>query len=357
MRSIILLTVLLFPLYATQILLTQEQQKDWQIEDMELKSEPLTPQASLYVEVITPPRLLKTISVPHSVVVDEIYVDLYEHVDTLQPIVSVSSTQWLQIQQEAIANSIELAKTLKTYRRKELLCKEQIVAQKECIASKATLDEVRNRVKASRGLLAAYGATKKMISAIIDRYRVFSSLTLHSSSAGSVTQIKARAGQSIDAFATIATIQSDGELWLEGALSAQKAALLKKGERVFLQIGSKKFASKVLALAPFINSKNQTRVVRLLLAEDSDLLAGYRASATLYKEQDSIKVAKNAVVQHAGKSTIFIKIKEGYESLGVDVLAQDSSYYYLAPNKELLGAQVAISSVLILKSMMDNSDE
>jgi len=356
MKTILLLISALFSLHAVDIVVSAEQEKDWHIVTQELNNSSITPEATLYVEVITPPKLLKILSLPNEVTISDLHVNLYDSVSKGDALVSVSSVQWLEAQKNAIASSIDYTNRFQIDQRKQMLCSEQIIAKKECIASQAALQEARNRLKAAKEMLSAYGASNTLIADITKKYKVYPTLTLYSSVKGHIIELSGGTGSSIEAFKPLVTILKDGDLWIEGALSTHNASLLKRGDTITLRIDTHQFESKVLNIAPFINTKNQTRNVRFSLPKDSGLLSGLRTSATLYLHVNSIKIPKKALIQEGKQNIIFVKTAQGYRSLNVNVLSQEDDYYYLKPQAELK-QPVAVNSVLILKNMMDSSDE
>ena len=356
MKKTILLFTTLLSLNAAQIAVTAEQEKDWEITTEILTASSITPQATLFVEVVIPPQLLKTLSLPNEVTITALHVNLYDSVKRGDALVSVSSPQWLETQKNAISSSIDYGDALQTDQRKQMLCDEQIIAKKECIASHSMLLRAQNTLKASKELLRTYGATPKIIDSIIKELKVYSTLTLYSSVDGNIIESNVAIGKSVNAFEPLFTIKKSGNLWLEGALTAKDAAALQNGDAITITIDKQQLQSTVLNIAPFMNTNNQTRNVRFSTTKETTLLPGLRTSATLYLHKDSIKVPKKALIQDGDNSIVFIKNGSNYSSVTVTVLSQKDDYYYLKPQAELQ-KPIAVNSVLILKSMMENSNE
>jgi len=356
MIKILLLATLAFSLYGADIVVSQKQQRDWHILTRELNTTSITPEATLYIGVITPPKLLKTLSLPNEVTISDLHVNLYDSVDKGDALVSVSSLPWLSVQKDAISSSINYDNIFQINQRKQMLCDEQIIAKKECIASEAALQEAQNRLKAAKELLHAYGASDKQITAITKQYKVYPTLTLYSQASGHIIDLKTGIGSSIEAFSPILTIQQEGNLWIEGALSTRHAALLRRGDQVTLEVDSHQFPSTVLNIAPYINVKNQTKNVRFSVEKETTLLPGLQTSATLYLHVNSIKIPKKALLQDGENNIVFVKTPQGYRSVTVTIMSQKGDDYYLKPQADL-NEPVAVNSILILKNMMDSSDE
>ncbi|MEA3523414.1 MAG: efflux RND transporter periplasmic adaptor subunit [Campylobacterota bacterium] len=258
MKTAILLLSTLFSLHAIEITLTAQQERDWQIITKLPVISEVTPSSTLLVEVVTPPQLLHTLSLPNDVSVTKLHVNLYDTIKKGDALISVSSPQWLEAQKSAISSSINYSDALAVDRRKQLLCREQIIAQKECITSQSALLNAKNSLKASKELLSAYGANNSTIDAITSKFKVFSSLTLKSSVDGNIIESHAAIGKSFAAFESLLVIKQHGDLWLKGALSVKDSSNFRVNDSVTLNIDTKSFDSKVINLAPVINVKNQT---------------------------------------------------------------------------------------------------
>jgi cobalt-zinc-cadmium efflux system membrane fusion protein len=356
MKTALLLLTMLLCVYGAEITLTPQQEKDWSVITQKPERSAITPQSTLLIEVVTPPQLLQTVSLPNEVTVTKLHVNLYDTVKRGDALVDVSSPQWLEAQKSAISSSIEYTQALQNDKRKQSLCHEQIIAKKECITSHATLLSSKNALQAAKELLSAYGASAQTIKTVTTKFKVYPTLTITSSATGTIIQNSTAIGKSFSAFEPLMIIKKEGDLWIEGALGVQESLALHNNQRVTLKVDTKQFESKVLNIAPVINSTNQTRNVRFLLSQSLGFFTGLKTQATLYLHQESLKVPKKALIKNEDETIVFVKEKNHYRSVAVTIVAQEGDFSYLKPLK-ILQQPIATTSIAILKSMMERDNE
>lgn len=346
----------LLSLQAQPITLTPEQEKNWQIKLESPKLSQRLPLGDFIAQVVTPPTLLHTISLPFEANVKELSVALYQEVKKGDILAKVTGTQWIAIQQKAIAEAIEYKHHSHLTERKNMLCKEEIIPQKECMAANAELKADRIRVAASKALLKSYGANTLMIE------RLFASLTLSptaevkSSVDGRIVSLGATPGKSTSPSDALFVIQEKGSLWLESDIEAQRAKVLKEGQKVHIVLDDIAFDTTILQISPVINPQNQTRQVRFLIPQDVDVAAGFRGNAHISFAAKSIVITKTSVIKDGKHQIIFVKNNKGYMSVAIDILAEDDNHYFVKPTQDIKG-EIASSSVAILKNLLGGSDE
>jgi hypothetical protein len=137
---------------------------------------------------------------------------------------------------------------------------------------------------------------------------------------------------------------------------AKKAMRLKDGEKVKLVFNHRSFSSTLLLHSPIINSQNQTQKIRFSLPKSDIFLTGMRDIAQISTLKSTLKVPKQSVIDYNGQEIIFIQSKNGYSPTPITILGEDEKFYYLKDTPKLHNP-IAISSIAILKSLMEESDE
>lgn len=355
-KPLIFLALLTWSLNAEPVMLTPEQEANWQIKtEIPQRSERL-PLGEFIAEVVTPPSLLHTIALPFEANVQRLNVAKYEKVDKGQVLAQVTGTEWIETQQKAIADEIQLRHQMHLTERKNILCKEEIIPKKECAAANAELETDRIKVAASKALLKSYGASDEMIQKLFKDLVLSQTIEVKSSVKGSVVRLLAAPGKSTSPSDALFVIQKEGPLWLESAIEAKRTEGLNKGQKVQIVLENHTFETSILQLSPVINHENQTRDIRFLVPSDVKLFSGLRCSAKIILLEESLKIRKDAVIKVDEAQVVFYKNKDGYTPLAIDVVSEDDSYYFVKPSP-LLKNHIAISSVAILKSMMGSEDE
>ena len=352
MKNIFILMVAVIALNANEITLTKQQIENWQIKtQMPIKSDTL-PQGAYMMEVVTPPNLLQAITLAFEAQVTKIYVSSYQNVKKGDPLVNISSTTWIESQNEAILDAIRLRQSRTIANQKNRLCKEEIIPQRECINARAILKNDRAKLSASKAVLRAYGADTKLINEIVNNLKIKQSLNIKAKVSGVITKLYAQVGKSIDATSPLMLIQEDGAKWIESDIPNDDIETLLSEKEVEIVIKDQSYLCGILQFSPIINSQNQTRKVRFLLPLDAKLLSGFRDLGKITIQKPSITTPKKAVIKDGENHIVFVQTKNGYKSVLVKILAEDEKVYYLAPNDSLI-TPIAISSLAALKSMLD----
>lgn len=341
---------------ADQVKLTPMQEKNWNITVEKPKKTDSYPLGRLIVEVITPPTLLHTISLPFEANVQKLYIAKYQKVKKGKVLAEVTGTKWIEVQQQAISDAIEYRHHRHLTERKNLLCKEEIIPKKECRAANAELETDKIKLTASKALLESYGADRETIETLFKTLKIAYTLKVRSEVAGSVVTLNATPGKSTAPSDALFVIKQKGTLWIEASIEALRTLKLREGERVRFSVADKIFESKVLQLADVIDSENQTRRVRFSVPPNVQLASGLILSADLIVFGEILKLKKSAVIKEGGTQIVFLKTKFGFRAIPVEVLAEDSRFYYIKPSA-LISGEVAVNSIAILKNLLGGNDE
>ena len=357
MKKKLLLSLLItISLNAEQIQMTTEQEKTWNISVEVPELSKSYPFGEFIAHVVTPPTLLNTISLPFEANVKKLYVAKYQSVKRGDMLAEVTGTKWIEVQQKAVSEAIEYKHHKHLTERKNVLCKEEIIPQKECIAANAELEADKVRVAASKALLKGYGASDNMIDALFQNLEITNTIKLTSSVDGSIIDLSATPGRSTNPDDALFVIKEEGGLWVEANIEADRTEKLREGQDVEVRLNEEMFQTKVLQIAPVINPQNQTKQVRFLLPLDVEISAGFIGSARLTLFSDVLRVKKDAVIKEGSTHIVFSKNKDGFVAVPVNVLSEDDDYYYLEKSPKLQG-EIATNSLAILKNLLGGSDE
>ena len=355
MKNFTILQLLLSISLLADITLTQGQEKDWQIETTEAKEVSYIPLGEYMMSVKTPPNLLHSISLPYEAQVIKLNRVTYERVKKGDLLALLSASEWIEAQKSAIADSIELLQSQNEANRKSKLCKDEIIAAKECIAAESQLKIDMIKLSASKALLRAYGASDKMIKAILRESTIFANIELRSNVDGTLLQVNIQTGKSVSSQSAIFVIKMDGENQIESDLPQEIVNRLKPLQEVVLTIDNRDIKINVLHVAPILNPHNQTRHVRFSLPKDETLLDGLRAKGGLSIKGKAFIVDKKAVVQDGSRDIVFIKDGLKYKAQKVDVISEDKQMCYLSYDEAIKG-QIVTKSTSILQNMLQRDE-
>jgi len=355
MKKNIILQVLLSVSLFAEILLTPEEEKNWQIETTIGKEVTHIPIGEYITRITTPPNLLHTLSVPYEAQVVKLNKVSYDKVKKGESLALITATEWVESQRKAITNAVELMHHEHIAERKSKLCAEEIIAQKECVDADAEVKADRFKLSASKALLKAYGASSAMVEKLHKELNIFPNIQLRSPVNGRLLQVNIQPGKSISPSSALFVIKVDGANWLESSLPLSAADKFKATDKVIINIEGKDIQSQVLHISPILDPLSQTIDTRFSLPKDAKLLAGLRTKAKFSIKGKAILVNKKAVVQDGDRTIVFIKKGQKYQAQKVFVISEDHNTCYLEYNTEL-NNPIVISTTSIFQNMLQKGE-
>ena len=356
MKKFTILQLLLTICLLADITLTLEQEKNWQIQSALAKEVDYTPLGEYMISVKTPPNLLYTISLPYEAQVVKLNKVTYDRVKEDDVLATLSASEWIEAQKNAIANSIELIHDQNEAKRKSQLCEEDIIAKKECITADSKVKADMIKLSASKTLLRAYGANDDMLEAILKKSDIFANIDLVSNIEGTILEVNIQTGKSISAQSAIFVIKKDGQNWIESDLPQEIAQKLKPAQEVILKVDTKDIKMRVLHVAPVINRHNQTRTLRFAISKEDNMPAGLRTKGRLFIKEKAFAVDKKAIVQEGSTNLIFLKEGLTYKVKEVYTISEDKDKCYLRYDPKLINAHIVTKSTGILQNMLQKGE-
>ncbi len=355
MKKFIILQILLGISLLANVTLSAQEEKDWQIKTAYAKEVSHISLGEYMMKVTIPPKLLYTLSVPYEAQTIKLNKVNYEKIKKGESLALLTAPEWIEAQRKAIADTIELMHYENLALRKEKLCKEEIIAQKECVAADAEVKINKIKLSASKTLLKAYGASDEIIEKLYKDLVILPNMQLLSPVNGTLIEVNIQPGKSVSPSSALFVIKVDGDNWLESDLPQNITNKLKASQKIIITINEKNIDSKVLDISPVINPRNQTRYVRFSLAQTSELLPGLRQKVKFSIKEKAFIINKKAVVQDGSRSVVFIKNGNKYMAQEVNVISEDSKFSYLAYDDALNGS-IVISSTSVLRNMLNQEE-
>lgn len=355
MKKIIMVQLIFALSLIANVTLTPQEEKSWQIQSAKAKEVTHVPLDAYMMQVTTPLTLLHTISVPYEAQVVQLHKTEFEHAKKGEVLADLSSQNWIEAQKEAIDTWIELSYSKNEANRRSQLCKEEIIAQKECFVADEEMKRDTIKLQAAKALLRSYGATDEMMQKLFNELTIFSNIELRSSVKGVVLQTDIQVGKNISPSSALFVIKMDGENWLEADIPQAVAKTLQPSQEVILRVAKDEIKSKILLISPTLHPLNQTRYVRFVLPKDANLLAGLRTKVELSVAKRAFVIDKKALIRQDNESIVFIKKGQTYSALRVDVLAENREVCYLE-YKEELKEPIAVTATSILQNRLKEDE-
>lgn len=356
MKYLFAIVFIFLGLNAQTVVLSEVQEADWQIQTQKAQPADRVPLGDFIAKVVTPPSLVQSISLPFEANILQLNVAKHMQIKKGDLLAKVTGTEWINTQKEAVANVLALRQQQNVYKRKEKLCKEGIIPQKECSKAKTEFDTYVIQHEASKALLKNYGASEAMIEVLYRTLKISSFLPLVSQVEGSIYEIDASPGKSILPSKALFVVHQKGNLWLESSIELRYAKRLQNAQNVTLHFAGKTFESKVLERALIVDPATQTLLVRFEVPLDAFLLSGTKSNVRVVLKMPSLKISKNAVINQDNQKIIFVKTKKGYTSVKVTIIGENETDYFIEDQPEL-HQPIAVSSIAVLKNLIGEEDE
>lgn len=354
MQTFIIVLLLTLSVSAQTITLTLKQIQSWQIAT-------ITPQSSqtLFLDniigsVTVPTRHIRTLSIPFAVTIERVMVNRFDSVMKGETLALLGGNDWLQMQRELIDKAIQRDEIKTEYARKSALCKEGIIAQKECIGAYALLQSREAEYESVRSLLGLFGVDAKQIKTIETSKTLRASFELHAPVEGLIYTIDIASGSSVDASSPLLTLYEKGDLWIVANVSQKAASYLKLHQKLLLEYDGTITQATVLGIAPIVNESTQTVTVRLGI--EQTMRIGLKATMRLSIPSRALIIDKRHTVMQGSDIMVFIATEKGFEPRKINIISEDREHYY-SNTLDLLAHKIVSSGTAALKGIMEGSDD
>ena len=211
----------------------------------------------------------------------------------------------------------------------QLLLPEWASAQTEYLSLRRLGDPAL--IQAARGRLHLLGMSEQVIATVESEGKASALVTMEAPRSGVIQTLDLRAGMTVNAGTTIASINGLETVWLEAALPETQAALARVGgkmEAFFTAWPGEAFHGKIMAVLPVANADSRTLRVRMQLDNrDGRLKPGMFAHGTLEANsgKPELIVPTDAVIRTGRRDVVLLAGKEGRFAPVEVILGQESN--------------------------------
>ncbi len=169
--------------------------------------------------------------------------------------------------------------------------------------------------------------------------------------AGTVTHVRAGAGEMIDAGAPVVSILASDVFWAHAQLSERHAAALKTGAPVMVENMSAK--GKIVSVDPEIDPATRSLDVVVELPSEREWRLGAMLTLTFEAAPDkgALLVPAKAIVRIGGAEFIFIETEKGFRTTPVEVVSRSRQHALIRGRDLAPGDQVAVAGLAALKNI------
>ena len=337
------------------VVISEDEQKTWQMQTAQPVLLNELPISSSMGIVTTPPESKQIVSLPMNATIHKVLVSKYATVQNGDILAVASSPEWLSGQQQLLSASIAASSQQSLTNNKNILCKEGVIAQKECIMANSELKIKQAEANIAKSLLSSYGVSSGEISRIINNSSIEPTFEIKSKLSGVITDLNASAGASVPMLSTIFKVQGKSSVWIESLLSKKAIEMLKVGDEIIVEFGAKKFNSTVLQIASTLEGTSQSVKVLFNVPKEVMLMAGSKDMVKVFKATNTLyQVPKIAVTTIKTKEVVFGKVNGGFRIINLDVVHSDDNFFYI---KNAINVPVAMNNIVILKNLVGGNDD
>ena len=325
-----------------------------QIEALGITTVPLQSQAgsvraSFPAQVVIPPNAEQVISSPVAGLVSQLLVQQNQVVRSGAPLVRIASPEFGQLQLQLLQASSRATLAQQASQREQQLFDEGIIPQRRVQEAQAGLKEAEAALKQAEAALRLTGMSSETIAEIAASGNPQDSMTLVSTQAGIVTEIKVKAGQRVDSASPLLHVVQTDELWLEIQVPVAESASWQPGTR--LKVQGRDIVARILSASPTVSAGSQTVVLRAVIkGKTGQVRPGEFLTVELpvMTTADGWDLPLSAVAHDGNQAYVFVRTADGFEARPVTVAASAGQLVRVqGPIKA--GEQIAVSGVVALK--------
>jgi membrane fusion protein, copper/silver efflux system len=212
-------------------------------------------------------------------------------------------------------------------------------------------------LQSARQRLLNWDITEAQIAELEKRGAPEKTITVLSPASGIVAEKMVVAGQSIEPGMTLYKVIDYSRVWVEAAIYQQDVPLIKVGQQGIVELDyypGKSFTGKVTYIAPEMNMESKTLMVRMEVANTSDLKIkpGMNATMSIHAlmNNKAVTVPEQAVI-HSGIRTLVVVAKgNGYFEPREVTVGQTAQGYTEIIQGVQEGEEIVISSQFLIDS-------
>jgi RND family efflux transporter MFP subunit len=306
-------------------------------------------QAVLTGTVVVPPQQMRIVAAPAAGLVESVLVAPNEVVRPGQPLARLRSTDLLEAQRtylQALAGE-ELARQRQA--RDEQMYLERIIAERRLLTTRAEHEFARTTLEEREQMLALLGMASADFQTLRRTRKMAAALVVTAPEEGVVLETRTSAGERVAASAPLFDIARLVPIWINLQVPLPQAAIMEPGTRV--TVPGTAAEGQVVRMGRSVDATTQTIAAVVEIRTGAEALRPGQvvtASVTLQASGAAVwRVPAGAVVRHAGRSWVFVRVPEGFRAKPVTVIVDSPSVTSiragLGPND-----QVATRGILAL---------
>lgn len=304
----------------------------------------------LPARVTIPNAQLQVVTAAQQGLVERLLVAAGESVTAGQPLASIQSPRFLELQSEYLELLTRERLAAANYRRDRQLSKEGIIAERRLLESRAAWQELDTDLERMRRTLALAGMDEPALAALAAKRELDSTLLVRAPFDGVILEQLVEAGARVEAADPLYRVAQLDPLWLEIHVPLDRLGESRTGQPVV--IPALGITGRIITIGQLVHGTDQGVLLRAEVHAGSEQLRpGQFVQARLAVDApgERFRVPAPAVTHVQGTSYVFVDRAQGFEAVAVQVIEEENGSLVIAA--ELAGdARVAVRGVAALKS-------
>jgi len=286
------------------------------------------------------PSSMQTAIAPFSGVIAKVHVAPGASVRPGDAIITVASRDYA-----ATASSVQQAQAEHEAALTALARQKQVVGLG--LAPRASLEEAEVRAKRAWAQLQEARALVSSSSSVSGQSGVY---VVRAPTAGRLSAMNARVGETVEAMEPIASIATSSEMWIELQIPARMIGEILPGDAVHLPDGS---VAPILSVTDVIDPATRSASAIAAAPASSRAVPGQLIRARLIREASDeplVQIPSHALVQLNGRDHVFQRTSDGFSPTPVDVAGRTAEVVTISGGLRP-GDMIATSGLSELKAL------
>jgi len=293
------------------------------------------------------------IDTPVGGIVEKLNANIYDSVTKGELLVTLKSPKILELESKYIDALIEKEYYSSEVNRLKPLYVAAVVAKKSFLKAKNTLTKFTTKSNFYYHLLLEWGLSKSQADKIKKTKKPIAKIKIFAPISGKISDLNIYPKMYVNDGTHLMTILNPKGTHLEVSLPAAIAKRLHNNATLYIN----NTPVTVESISAKIDSRTQTLAVHLLPVKSMHILPAEKRNIKLYWPKSAFVLPASALIDFKGKSIVFIKKSNDFESIEVTVLGRNNDKVYVIAKKLQIDSQVAITGVITLKGTLESKDD
>ncbi|MCF6339906.1 MAG: efflux RND transporter periplasmic adaptor subunit [Sulfurimonas sp.] len=285
-------------------------------------------------------------------VVERLNVSIYEPIKKGKLLAVIKSPKMLELEATYINFLIEQEYYSNEVARLKPLYEAKVVAKRQYLKTLNTLQKFQTQTKFYYHLLQQWGLSKGQVDSIKENKKPIPEIKVYAPMDGIINDMNIFPKMYLQRGEHMMTIIDDKNTHLVVSLPLNITKKIKLNQKLF--IDDKEVIVK--SIAAEIDARTQTVAVHLKPQKGMDIMLNEKKNIQLYLPKNAFKLPSSSVIDYHDKESIFIKLKDGYKLLNVNVLGMHKDHVYIVADGLSSTDEVAVSGVISLKGALEGQD-